>query len=400
MSHSSVETHPVALGSKIDAITPESLHASGSKKWSTSPDVIGATVAEMDFGVSAEIDSALRGVLDRGVLSYLPAEAQDHMRQACAAWHSDMYGWDIPVEGVRPLPDVLRGLEAVITHFTSPGAAVVLATPTHVPFRTAPGQLGRNVIEVPMVRDESARWQLDLDGIDAAFAAGGELLVLCNPHNPIGKVYAHDELAALADVVERRGARVFSDEIHAPLVFPGQAHVPYASVSAAAAEHAVTATSASKGWNLSGLKCAQLILSNDRDRERWEEIGFLAEHGAGLLGSVATTAAYNASRSWLTDVLGYLDDSRALMRDLVGEHLPGARYTPPDGTYLAWLDCTELGLGDCPAEFFLEHARVAVNDGANCGEAGRGSVRVNLATPRPILASALERMGRALRNAR
>lgn len=163
---------------------------------------------------------------------------------------------------------------------------------------------------------------------------------------------------------------------------------------------AITATSASKGWNLFGRKCAQLILSNDRDRERWDEVGFLFEHGTGLLGSVATTAAYDASRSWLNDVLSYLDESRVLMRDLVGEHFPGTRYTPSEGTYLAWLDCTELGLGDCPAAFFLKYAQVVVNDGANCGEAGRGSVRVNLATPRPILVAAIERMGRALRNAR
>lgn len=397
--NSRIVTDDATLASKIDAMTLESLHASGSKKWWTSPDVIGATVAEMDFGVSHQLDSALRFVLDRDVLSYLPAGEQEKMRQACSAWLSDAYGWDVPVERIRPLPDVLRGLEAALTHFTSPGAAVILPTPTHVPFLTAPGHLGRNIIEVPMLRGGSEGWQLDLDAIDAAFAAGGELLVLCNPHNPIGKVYARDEMLALADVVERHGARVFSDEIHAPLVFPNRTHVPYAAVSPAAAEHAITATSASKGWNISGLKCAQLILSNDRDSGHWDKIGFLFEHGAGLLGSVATTAAYDASRSWLNQVLSYLDDSRVLLDELVDEHLPGVRYTPPDGTYLAWLDCTDLGLGDHPADFFLEHARVAVNDGAKCGAAGRGHVRLNLATPQPVLTSALERMGRALQNA-
>lgn len=390
----------MSLTSKIDAVTQESLHAAGSKKWSTSPGVIGATVAEMDFGVSDEIEAAMRSVLDRSVLSYLPAVEQEEMRRACSDWLSDIYGWDVPLERIRPLPDVLRGLEAVITHFTDPGSTVVLPTPTHVPFRTVPGQLSRNVIEVPLLCDESGRWALDLEGIDAAFAAGGELLVLCNPHNPIGKVYTREELSVLAEVVEQHGARVFSDEIHAPLVFPGQTHVPYAAVSSTAASHTITATAASKGWNLSGLKCAQLILSHDRDAARWAEVGFLPEHGAGLLGSVATTAAYNTSRSWLTEVITYLDDSRRLMRELVGEHLPGVRYTPPDGTYLAWLDCTNLGLGDHPAEFFLERAQVAVNEGAQCGEVGRGHVRVNLATPQPILTSAIERMGRALKNIR
>ncbi|MEW1980533.1 aminotransferase class I/II-fold pyridoxal phosphate-dependent enzyme [Citricoccus sp. NPDC079358] len=377
-------------------MTEEQLRGLGSKKWSTPPGVIGSTVAEMDFGIADEVEEALSARVRSGSVGYLPATEQLAMRQACADWHRDVYGWDLPVEFVRPLPDVLRGLEMAIEHFSRPGSDIVLLTPTHAPFLSVPGQLGRSVREVPMLREARGEWRLDLEGVDAALASGGGLVVFCNPHNPIGKVYLSEEMAALAEVAERHNARVFSDEIHAPLVFDGHRHVPYASVSPTAAGHAITATSASKGWNLSGLKCAQLILSNDRDAERWGDIAFLSEHGAGLLGAVATTAAYNRGRPWLAKVLDYVDGNRKLLSSLLAEHLPGVDYRPPHGTYLAWLDCSALELGERPADFFLEHARVAVNDGATCGAAGQGHVRLNLATPHPILAASVARMGRAL----
>lgn len=386
----------MSLISKIETLTPDRLQEIGSKKWSTTPGVIGSTVAEMDFGVSEQIADALRSLLDEGLVSYLPAQRRNDMVNACAGWLRDSYDWEVDAESIRPLPDVLRGLEAVITHFTSPGASVILPTPTHVPFLSVPGQLGRRVVEVPMIEEEDLAYRLDLDGIDAAFAAGAELLVLCSPHNPIGKVYSRAELDALAQIVDGHGGRVFSDEIHSPLVFPDHEHVPYPTVSATAASHAITATSASKGWNLSGLKCAQLILSNEADAQRWSEIGFLSEHGAGLFGAVASAAAYEHSRDWLAQVIDYLDESRRLAGELIARHLPGVRYRPPEGTYLAWLDCRGIGKGDEAADFFNQQAGVAVNDGAGCGRAGRGHVRLNLATSHAILSETIERMGDAL----
>lgn len=382
----------------FDTITEEDLRRSGGMKWSAYPGAIGAFVAEMDFGTAPAVRDALHEWTDSGLFGYPPPGLRAAMTQACATWQRDAYGWDVPVERVRPLADVLSGLSAVIELFTAPGSAVVLPTPAYMPFLTLPAVHGREVVQVPMRRDE-AGWHLDLDGIDRALAAGGGLLVMCNPHNPIGKVYTRDEMLAVAEVVERHGARVFSDEIHSPLVFSSSQHVPYASVSPAAASHTVTATSASKAWNLPGLKCAQLILSNERDAAVWADSrrAMSAEHGASNPGLIANTAAYADGRGWLADVVAYLDGNRALMAELVAEHLPAVDYLPPEGTYLAWLDCRELGLGDHPAEFFLEHAKVAAIDGTLCGEAGVGSVRFNLAMPRPILRTAVERMGAALR---
>jgi cystathionine beta-lyase len=378
-----------------DQITMAELRRRGSVKWTRgAPDVIGAFVAEMDFGAAPAVEAALREVIARSDFGYLSEHAVAEMAQACGAWQQERYGWTVDPARIRPLPDVLKGLEAAITVFSRPGSPVILPTPAYMPFLTVPPWLGRQIIQVPMAAD-GGRFVLDLDGIESAFRQGGHLLVLCNPCNPVGRVYTAAELAAVTEVVDRNGGRVFADEIHAPLVYPGGAHVPYASVSEQAAAHAVTATAASKGWNLPGLKCAQLILTSDADAAAWAEHGFMFEHGASTPGVWVTAAAYRDGGAWLADVVGYLDGSRRLLAQWLARQLPAVRYQPPEGTYLAWLDCRDLGLDDSPAEFFLAKARVLLTDGAACGEAGRGHVRLNFATPRPILAEIVRRMAEA-----
>ncbi|HST98032.1 MAG TPA: aminotransferase class I/II-fold pyridoxal phosphate-dependent enzyme [Geodermatophilus sp.] len=378
----------------FDDLTVTELRRRGGLKWSLFPEAIGSFVAEMDFGTAPAVTEALHAAVDTPVFGYLPPALLQGMSEAYAAWSADRYGWTVPPERVRPVADVLAGLAAAIEHFSRPGSPVVLPTPAYMPFLTLPPALGREVLQVPMARDGD-RYVYDLDALDAAFRAGGHLLVLCNPHNPIGRVLEPAEMTAVAEVVERHGGRVFSDEIHAPLVYEGHRHVPYASLGEVPAGHAVSGTSASKAWNLPGLKCAQLVLSNDADADLWARVGSHAEHGASTLGVVANTAAYTGGAGWLDDVLAYLDDNRRLLADLVAEHLPGVRYTPPEGTYLAWLDCRELDLPE-PGAFFLQRAGVALTDGLLCGVAGTGFARLNVATPRPVLEQTVERMGAAL----
>ena len=364
-----------------DRISIDELRRRGSVKWTRGgPDVIGAFVAEMDFGAAPAIEAALLDVIARADFGYLSEHAIADMAHACAAWQQDAYGWTVDPARIRPLPDVVKGLEAAIQFFSGPGTPVILPTPAYMPFLLVPPRLGRRIIQVPMIAAEDGRFVLDLDGIDAAFKAGGQLLILCNPCNPVG--------------------RVFADEIHAPLVYPGGKHIPYAGISGQAAAQAVTATAASKGWNLPGLKCAQLILTNDPDAATWAESGFMFEHGASTPGVRASTAAYRAGGGWLADVVGYLDGSRALLARLLAEQLPAIGYRPPEGTYLAWLDCRDLsrdlGIDDSPAEFFLAKARVLLTNGGACGDAGRGHVRLNFATPRPVLAEIVRRMAEAV----
>jgi cystathionine beta-lyase len=288
-------------------------------------------------------------------------------------------------------------LQAVIEHFTRPGSAIVLPTPAYMPFLVVPRLLGREILQVPLVPGDDGRPTYDLAGIDRALADGAGLVVHVNPHNPVGRVFTEAEQLALAAVVDRHGARVFADEIHAPLVYPGQIHRPYASLSPVTAGHAITATSASKAWNLPGLKAAQLILSNEVDAARWADVGWLPSHGTSTLGVVAATAAWNDGEQWLDDVLAYLDGNRRLLGDLVAELLPAVRYTPPEGTYLAWLDCRGLGIEGSAGEHFLRRAGVALVDGAECGEPYAGHVRLTLATPRPVLRTIVERMAASVR---
>jgi cysteine-S-conjugate beta-lyase len=385
------------LPASFDALSEDGLRAAGSLKWTRYGDAIGAFVAEMDFGTAPAVTRALHEAVDAAAFGYLPAATQLALADACAGWQADRYGWQVPASRIAPLADVLAGLQAAIEHFTPPGSPVVLPTPAYMPFTKVPAELGRELVQVPLVPGDDGRLTYDLDALDRAFAAGGRLLVHVNPHNPVGRVFSVAEQLALAEVVERHGVRVFSDEIHAPLVLPGAVHRPYASLSPVTAGHTVTATSASKAWNLPGLKCAQLLLSNEDDAARWADVGERAEHGCSTLGAIANTAAYGQGAGWLDDVLGYLDGNRRLLADLLAAHLPQVRYTPPEGTYLAWLDCRALGVEEPLGEFFLREAGVAFTDGPECGAAGAGHVRLTLATPRPVLRTIVERMAAAVR---
>jgi len=380
-----------------DLVDEASLRAGGALKWSAYPDCIGAFVAEMDFGTAPAVAAALHRAIDDGRCGYpTPALALD-LSQACAGWLRASCGWEVDPARIHAVGDVLGGLEVVLRHFLAPGTPVVLPTPAYMPFRPLLDLHGHPVIEVPHLRPD-AGWSMDLAGIEQALRDGAGLVLLCNPHNPTGRVFEAGELRALAEVVERHGARVFSDEIHAPLVYPGRRHIPYASVGEAAARHAVTAVAASKGWNLAGLKCAQLVFSSDADLDRWRGMALLAGHGVAGLGMIASVAAYRDGGPWLGHVLGYLQRNRDLLADWLARHWPQAGFAAPQGTYLAWIDCRRLPLpaDTAPARFFLRQARVALTDGRDCGEAGAGFVRMNFAMPRPLLLQALERMGEAL----
>jgi cystathionine beta-lyase len=381
--------------SEFDALTAQTLRESGSVKWSTYPDTIGAFVAEMDFGLAPEISEALKSAIDRGVTGYLPSRLRGELSEAAARWYAGAYGWQVPAERVHHVPDVIAAFELTIAHFTRPDSAVIVPTPAYMPFLLVPPRHGRRVIEVPSI-EVDGRMRIDPDALRRAFDEGGELLVLCNPHNPLGTVLRRDELVEIAEIVDEKGGRVFSDEIHAPIVYAPARHIPYASVSEIAASHTVTAASASKAWNLAGLKCAQVILSNDADAAAWEEFGMWAGHGTATLGVIANTAAYTAGGGWLDTVVEYLDGNRRMMAELVAEHLPGVRMTLPEGTYIALLDFRATGLSGDLGAWFREHAGVAMTDGAACGRAGIGHARFVFAMPRPIVRDAILRIARAL----
>ncbi|MCW4456836.1 MalY/PatB family protein [Microbacterium sp. MPKO10] len=381
---------------EFDAISIDRLRETGGTKWTAFPEAIGAFVAEMDFGTASEVKQAIHEATDRGMLGYLPRPVADHMAQATATWYGTTYGWEIGADQVHPVADVLKTVDIAIEHYSRPDSPVIIPTPTYMNFIAVSQAHGREIIEVPLAENEG-RLEMDLEALERAFHAGGHLLLLCNPYNPVGRVFSREELVAISEVVARNGGRVFADEVHAPLVYDGFQHVPYASVSSDAASHTVTGTSAAKAWNLAGLKCAQFITSNDADAAVWERIANQASHGASTLGVIANTAAYEAGRSWLDSVIAYNARNRFVLAELLEEKIPEVSYTPPEGTFVAWLDCRALGIDGSPAEFFRDNAGVVLTDGAACGSNGVGFVRLIFATPRPILEETVDRMACAVR---
>jgi cystathionine beta-lyase len=381
---------------RIDALTLDELQRSGATKWGAQGDMIGAFIAEMDFGIAPPITAALHAAVDQGVFGYLPQGLATELSSATAHWLLTQYNWSVALADVQGVPDVISALGYAIEHLSRAGSSLIVPTPAYKPFLLLPPMLGRTVLEVPMRESATGRYSFDLDALQNAFDRGGHLLVLCNPHNPGGCVFSREELLAVSELVARNRGRIFADEIWAPLVFPGHSHVPYASISPTAAEHAFTAVAASKAWNLPGLKCAQVVLTNDTDREQWRIHGPLVGHGTSNLGAVASIAAYRQGARWLDDVKAYLLGNRQAMTTLVNEYLPGVRYREPDGTYISWLDFRDTAVADHPASYFRQHANVSLSEGAECGDAGNGFVRFIFATPRPVLAEAFLRIGRAL----
>lgn len=381
----------------FDELTAERMEGALGVKWTAFPDCIGAFVAEMDFGTAPAVQARLAEAVEAGYFGYLPTALDNELSEAVSNWYHRHTKWDVKPEMVRSMPDVLKGLEITITRYAPRGGKVVLPTPAYMPFLFLPKLFGREIIEVPMLKTGYG-WEYDFDGIEQAFRDGGEVLIVCNPFNPIGKVSSAEEMRQLGEIVDRNNGRVFSDEIHAPLLFSGHHHVPYASVNEVNASHTITAVAASKAWNLPGLKCAQIVLSNQDDVDHWEPSGaqWLA-HGASVMGVIASSAAYKEGEEWLNDVVQYMEGNRDLLPELLAEHIPAAKIIKPEGTYLSWIDLTATKVPEDLATFFREEAKVAITDGSLCGEVGKRHVRFNFAMARPLMEESIKRMGDALK---
>jgi len=378
-----------------ESLDEEALRRRGTAKWTTyGPDVLPAWIAEMDFPLAEPIVAALGDGLRRGATGYPPADAATGLPTALTGWLARHCRLEVEPEAVRIVPDILRGMLVSLDTFSTPRSPVIVMTPSYPPFFEVVRASGRDVIEVPMA-DDAGRPVPDFERISAALAAGAGTVILCNPHNPLGRVFSREELTTLSRLVESHSARVVADEVHAPLVYHPEEFVPYASISEVARRHSVTLTSASKGWNVPGLKCAAVLLTAAEDRLAWDRVSTVHTHGASLPGILANTVAFRDGGEWLRSAVAYLARSRQLVEEWRAATAPDITWYPPEGTYLAWLDLTRTGLPD-PAAFLLERARVAVNAGAGFGRGAERCVRLNFATPRPILERVLDRIGTAL----
>ncbi|HEU5392762.1 MAG TPA: aminotransferase class I/II-fold pyridoxal phosphate-dependent enzyme [Streptosporangiaceae bacterium] len=384
------------MGNGFEDLDLERLRRRRSEKWRLYPaDVLPAFVAEMDYDLAEPVIAALRAAVDLDDCGYA---TPDGLGETFAAFAASRHGWTVDPGMVHLVPDVMAGVDALLALATEPGDGVVINTPVYPPFFKHIGFARRQVVEVPLARTDGG-WELDFAGLEAAFAAGARGYLLCNPHNPTGRVFSAEDLGRIAALADRYGVFVMADEIHASLTLPGARHTPFVSLGGAAAEHGVTLASASKAFNVAGLKGAVAVAGSAAMERLLARLPESCQFGAGLFGVLASLAAWREGADWLDALLGQLDHARGEFGRLLSERLPGVRYIPPEASYLAWLDCAGLGLGPSgpePAQLFLDRGRVALGRGLDFGAPGDGFVRVTIGTSSELLAAIVDRMASAL----
>jgi cystathionine beta-lyase len=371
---------------------------SDSIKWSKyGPRVIPLWVADMDFASPPSVLSALSERVAHGVFGY--GSDSKKLTDVIVERLLRLYGWRVTPEEVVFLPGVVPGFNLACLAFAGEAERVVVQSPVYPLLLHAPFETGRASAEVGFVRDAAGTYRIDWDDFDRKLADGAKLFILCNPQNPLGRVFTRTELERMAAACMRYGATICSDEIHCDLVFPGHVHTPIACLAPEVAKCTVTLMAPSKTYNLAGLQCSFAIIQNEATRRSFlgAARGLLSH--LNTLGCTAALAAYRDGGGWLADVLKYLAVNRDLLAAYVQQHWPQLRVTIPEGTYLAWLDCSNDPRLARPYRFFLERAQVALSDGAHFGVSGQRHVRLNFACRTELLLEALDRMRDALQAA-
>jgi cystathionine beta-lyase len=382
---------PGAPGLPIDPL--DVLRQRRSAKWQTYPkDVLPLPVAEMDVNLAPPIAEVLADAVRRSDTGY--GHAGTDLARAVAKFAASRWNWDLDPAQVTSVTDVGVGVVELLRILTRPGDTVAISPPVYPPFFDWVPEAGARLLEVPLAHDDRG-WRLNLAALERAFAAHPAAYVLCNPHNPVGRVHSADELAALVRLARLYRVTLISDEIHGPLVLPGATFTPLLTVPGAA-EVAVTVMSASKAWNLAGLKCAAVVTAGSRLAAAVDCFPPDTRWRFGHFGLLATVAAYTDGQPWLDELLVTLDQRRTELADLLAARLPQVTWRPPEATFLAWLDCSAIGPDDTARDLFLDRGRVALEPGLRYGAAGSGYVRLNFATSAAILDEATSRMAAAL----
>lgn len=374
--------------------------ATNSAKWRKHPDdVLPMWVADMDFVSPQPVIDALQDFVARGVFGYpeFNGDMTDSpsLRQAVLERLERKYAWRVSPEAIVFVPGVVTAFNQAAHTFAQPGGELLVQTPLYPPMLDAAPHAGLVRRDAPLARGGDGRYTLDWDVFEAAFSPATRMFLLCNPHNPVGRVYGRDELERMAEVCLRRGVPICSDEIHAELVYSGAQHVPIASLAPEIEQNTITLIAPSKTFNLPGLQCSVAVIPNAALRERYVAARAGLVSWVNVLGLIAAEAAYRHGDEWLAQLLVYLEANRDALARFVAAELPGVSMAAPEATYLAWLDCRATGLSQ-PCQCFLDLARVACSDGAGFGPGGEGFVRLNFGCPRSMLVQALDRMRAAI----
>jgi cystathionine beta-lyase len=370
-----------------------------SQKWrGFTNDILPLPVAEMDFPVAQGIRELLSEMILKSDLGYLGSIPE--MGASFTGFAKRRWNWDVEPTHVRIATDVGVAVVELLRIFAKPGDRVLISSPVYQNFYTWINETKIEMVDVPFLKnakeEDGTGWSHDWAGIENAYRNGLKVHLLCSPHNPMGKVYAREDLLKIIELAKQFGVTVISDEIHAPLTFKEQPFTPLLALGDDAAEVGVAVTAASKGWNIAGLKCAVIVSQSAKMHEKLNELPPALHYRASLLGAFATVAAFEKGELWLDTVLEQLDQNRRLIDDLIKTHIPSISYTIPHCSYLAWLDVSKLNLGEDPGAVILERAKVAFNPGHIYGALGRDHVRLNFATSPEIITEAFDRMARAL----
>jgi cystathionine beta-lyase len=372
-----------------------------SIKWHAYPDdVLPLWVADMDFMSPEPVRRALREVVDHGVFGYprglhgdgteLPEYAQIIVQRL-----RDRYAWHVELQDVIFVPGVVVGLNTMGNMFRAQGGSIAVQPPVYTPILDVPHNAGLARNEALLARQPDGSYTVDWDQLAAALQADTRLFILCNPHNPVGRVFRRDELERMAELCLARHVLICADEIHGDLIYRGQQHLPIASLDPEIAQRAITFFAPSKTFNLPGLQASVMIIQNAELRQRFQAARQMMLPWVNMMGLAALQAAYREGQEWLDQLLVYLEANRDFVYDFVRTELPGLSMARPEGTYLAWIDCRGANLEN-PYEFFLNRARVALSNGTLYGTGGQGFVRLNFGCPRATLEAALQRMKTAL----
>lgn len=380
----------------FDEIIPR--RGTGSYKWDSAPadDVIPMWVADMDFRTAPPVIDALRRRVEHGVFGYV--KVPDAYYDAVISWFGRRHGWHIERDWILYTSGVVPAVSVVVKAMCEPGDRVILQTPVYNCFFSSVRNNGCEVLENPLIND-GGRYRMDYDDLERKAAdPKAKLLVLCNPHNPAGRLWTAEELERMNDICLRHGVRVLSDEIHCELTYNGNLYTPFAAVSDRCLDNAIVANSPSKSFNTAGLQIANII-TNDADlRARIDRaININEVCDVNPFGVEGLIAAYNEGGPWLDALCTYLWDNYKALLGFFAERLPKLRVTPLEGTYLVWVDCRCLGVtSDELTRRLADEGRVMVNSGTMYGADGEGFIRINIACPRSRMMQGLERMASVL----
>ena len=382
-------------------VTVEDLRAKRGVKWTKyDPEVLAAWVADMDFPVAEPIREALREAMVRDDYGYSFKSKEGPIPELFAARAKRLYAWEVLPERVEGICDVIQGLYVVIENFTRPGDGVVTLTPAYPPFLNSVREMDRRLVEFPLrpPQEPSGIFRLDTRSLAQSIDDNARLLLLCNPHNPTGKVFSKAELEAVAEIALSKDLIVFADEIHADLVYSNSMHIPFASLGPEVEARTITMASATKSFNIAGLRYAVAVFGSEALQVIYNRTPERLRGGMNSFGVIATQSAWRDCDDWLQELLNHLEKNRDYMIDFLHTELPDITVHRPEATFLSWLDCSSLMLSPDPHTFFLEKARVGLSDGVDFGVGGAGHVRLNFATSRPILTQILTRMRDAVAN--